>query len=746
MTDKWIIQDIENQIARRNRVVIIDPAGDCAYLLPHIEKQHYTILKTDANNTEEWQRIQEELLLRYEAESKHNTEKVIFYATRPKEKLSFLFDYCFTHGCVDLSNPVEWLRKKIFAATGHQITLENPMLLTAAKLGVGKNIAWWKEILQKLKELVSIEDELIPFLCDPEKFFRDKEVDVKRLYEEKFFELIGQSYRKIPARTLATEVANHLFSCLVNNDISPELLSIYHKWIDSNTYSRALHDYINTYKIDPQLNIWNVHPDHCFIAIDKQQLQQITSNFRDKAYVKEKLQKLQQRIKSQKTSNFVPQWWDDVATLVSFDNKALTQCNTFEKICTFYTSTFYKADRAIRKLYESFLQEEAIVRPLQEHYESLNHELLQRWYEYSNEFLSNQQGYLPKLLAQAKPGTAIIIGDGVRYEIAAFVASQLKHKCKISLGTMLADMPSETEHNMSALYVGTDQLLPVHKDREKSLTETTGKEITYLNLEALHYGIKADYLVLTYKDIDSAGEKLQMGAIKLFSEFENVLTEKIQLLLNMGYQQVHLITDHGFVLTGLLDESDKIEPFITGKKEVHERFLRTVEKQSDKDLLMFERPYGEFKYVYASKNHRPFKSKGVYGFSHGGFTPQEIILPNFVFSKEIEATKGLEVNIVNKKELGEVTGELFSIKIQATSKADDLFSAFRKIQVLLYANNIAYSSSNIITIDQGVTQSFDFSFGGHDEIIAVIVDASTQEQIDSVKVKKSNARDLGGLM
>ncbi|HON54814.1 MAG TPA: hypothetical protein PLG03_04625, partial [Bacteroidales bacterium] len=63
-----------------------------------------------------------------------------------------------------------------------------------------------------------------------------------------------------------------------------------------------------------------------------------------------------------------------------------------------------------------------------------------------------------------------------------------------------------------------------------------------------------------------------------------------------------------------------------------------------------------------------------------------------------------------------------------------------------YANNIAYSSSNIITIDRGETQSFEFSFGGHSEIIAVIVDASTQEQIDSVKVKKSNARDLDGLM
>jgi hypothetical protein len=66
--------------------------------------------------------------------------------------------------------------------------------------------------------------------------------------------------------------------------------------------------------------------------------------------------------------------------------------------------------------------------------------------------------------------------------------------------------------------------------------------------------------------------------------------------------------------------------------------------------------------------------------------------------------------------------------------------------VLLYANNLTYSSSHIITIEPSATQSFDFSFGGNNEIIAVIVDASTQEQIDSVKIKKSNARDLGGLL
>lgn len=100
-------------------------------------------------------------MLRYESERKHKTDKVVFYITRPKSELSFLFDYCFTHGCVDLFNPVEWLGKKLFTNTAHHIILDNSMLMIAAKLGIGKDLACRKKILQNLEELVLIDNELI---------------------------------------------------------------------------------------------------------------------------------------------------------------------------------------------------------------------------------------------------------------------------------------------------------------------------------------------------------------------------------------------------------------------------------------------------------------------------------------------------------------------------------------------------------------------------------------------------------
>ena len=425
---------------------------------------------------------------------------------------------------------------------------------------------------------------------------------------------------------------------------------------------------------------------------------------------------------------------------------SLETCGTLNAFIGYYKDTFSKVDRAIRNLYEAFLNDEALMRPLQEYYEGVNYLVLQTWFGLQNEYQSDQQGYLPKLFASAKPKTAVIVGDGIRYEIADSVAAHLQKQYQVDRQIMLADMPSETEHNMSALYVGGNEPVLLHKDRETFLSKLSGKDITFLPLEKVNYGLDADYLVLTYRDIDSAGEKLQQAAIKLFTEFESVLAEKISLLLNMGYQEVYLVTDHGFVLTGLLEEADKIEPSASGKKQVHERFIRTVERQTNDDWLAFDRKYGEYNYVYAVKSHRPFKSKGMYGFAHGGFTPQEIIIPKLRFSKTIAQTNQLDVFISNKKDLSEVTGELFVVKLETSKSANDLFGAQRKVQIKLYTGGKEYQSSNALTLVAGKTESVECSLNHNLEAQAVLLDAVTQEQLDSVIIKKSNLRDLGGLL
>ncbi|MFT4526691.1 MAG: hypothetical protein ACI85F_002867 [Bacteroidia bacterium] len=53
----------------RNRVVLLDPSGECGFALPIIKKQGYAVLEVDAGLKENWKQVREELFLRHEAET-----------------------------------------------------------------------------------------------------------------------------------------------------------------------------------------------------------------------------------------------------------------------------------------------------------------------------------------------------------------------------------------------------------------------------------------------------------------------------------------------------------------------------------------------------------------------------------------------------------------------------------------------------------------------------------------------------
>ena len=333
----------------------------------------------------------------------------------------------------------------------------------------------------------------------------------------------------------------------------------------------------------------------------------------------------------------------------------------------------------------------------------------------------------------------------MRYEVADSVASRISPDIRIDKKFMYAGLPSETEHNMSALYTADGKIISTKSEREKVLSQETGKNITYMQLEEVNETTDGDILVLTYKDIDDAGEKMQQAMLKLVDEFEDILVEKIQLLLHMGYKEVHLVTDHGFVLTGLLDESDKIPTDdVSGVKKVSERYIRSVEEQNSDKYISLHEPYGEYNYVNFAKSSRPFSSTGKYGYSHGGFTPQEVVIPNFVL--RYEKTNQLEVNIINKKDLSEVNGDIVAIKISSGDEAVDIMSSQRRVRVVLYSNGKEIDKSSILTMGPGKKESLDLSLNGANEAMVVVIDEDTKDQLDKAVINKTQMRDLGGLL
>ena len=76
---------------------------------------------------------------------------------------------------------------------------------------------------------------------------------------------------------------------------------------------------------------------------------------------------------------------------------------------------------------------------------------------------------------------------------------------------------------------------------------------------------------------------------------------------------------------------------------------------------------------------------------------------------------------------------------------NDLFTTNRKIMLLFFVGNEKVNESELITIEKNQQIKKEFRFDIYTEIDLVIIDALTKEQLDKTTIRKSNARDLGGL-
>ncbi|WP_177760872.1 PglZ domain-containing protein [Flavobacterium sp. I3-2] len=742
MVDQWIQQELQHQLSRRQLVVVLDPEGQLTQLVPAWQQAGYQLHQLNHSLPEEWQRVKEELFLRVDIEKAQKVETII-YSQRPKKQLSFLYDYTETHGVLDFSNTEEWLRQKLFKETGLQIQLTKEELLTAAKASVGKDIKWWKAVIQGLADVVNLEQEILPFIANPDAWEQQQADEVIQYVRQKLFAFVAQPVSDKPLKVLVQEVVEQMLHNIVQNKATEDKVW-YTNWLDSNQYIAVLKQYVKHFTIPQGFNHWEVESNHCFEEIDRKQLVDVVSNLHNVAFKTKYHSTIKKRIGNHRNP-LVPMWWKDISVVLSFDPSKISKLFSLKEVVAYYTTEYQALDRAIRNLYQEFLNEESILKPIQEYYQSINQELIDKWFTYKDDYQSNQQGYLVDLIKNSTKKLAVIVGDGVRWEIAEAVANAIDKTYEVHKQVMLADLPSETEHNMSALYVGDQQVLAKQSDREKELLKRTGKDIAFKKLVDTNATTQDPILVLTYKDIDSAGEKLQLDAIKLFAEFEKVLIKKIEELLRAGYEEVHLVTDHGFVLTGLLSDADKLEVSIDGNHSKSERYIRSVEKQHTDILWSIPKKYEQYQYINVAQSDRPFRTPGVYGFAHGGFAPQEVIIPNFMFKRKGNAQPALQVFISNKNQLTEVSGEYFKIKLETQVSEDSLFDSQRTLNITLYHNNIPLQTVEVITIQKNQQWDKEFGFEGHQQIVVLVEDATTKEKIDQVVVNKSTARDMGGL-
>ncbi|MDA3790699.1 MAG: PglZ domain-containing protein [Desulfobacula sp.] len=749
MIDRWFKNDLQSIYDSHLVAVFIDESGDAKFLLKAVENQ-FTIHETNSEV--------EELHVKYlieKAVSPHG--KFLIYTRSKKEDLKFIREYCETNGCLEIRYLQNYVKDKVHQSLNLNINLPKEELIAAAKVSVGKDLTYWMDLSHKgATQIFDLNKELLPFVHDPETYAREKyDAQLRETFYLKVNDLLGQDYLVKPATTLAKEVVNAMLDGLAQNHCIKILDTVYTGWLDSITFRDSFKGYLESYVLPVPLDIWKVSIHHPFHQVDEKWLAKIGAHLSDKATLPNTLAKLRQRHQSKQAQALGLVFWADVITLLEFDPKNIKYLGSFSECVEFYKKHFYRLDTAIRNLYAEFLNKKELLEPFQELYKEHVSIFLDKWFKYWSGYKETQTGTLQRIINENSKKTAVIVGDGVTYEIAQQVATRLKGSIKhtqllLKRDAIIADIPSETENNMSRIYMDNGVVEAVQTNREKYLiAQNPDVAIDFIRLDAVNVEARpGQFLICTYKDIDDMGEKLQQKALRYFPETIDFFAEKISLLLAGGYAKVYLITDHGFVLTGLLSEADKISVIPRGEVVKAERYIRAVEKQPDltPHLIEAEKNYKQFGYLYFAKNINPFKTTGSYGFSHGGVSPQELVTPYFSWERSSSVAASFSVVIENKADLKNVTGELFQIKICADDGPGELFSLDRKVYLIFFANKTQVNKSDVLIVQRNESITQEYTFDGHPALEVLLLDATTKQQLDRTVIQQNKDRDLGGLL
>jgi len=749
MIDLWLKEDLENIFSKNIVAVFIDEHTDAEFILDILNK---TFNVHQANSEIE------ELHVKYLIEKEQpSATKHVIYTNLAKGDLKYIREYCEVNGCLDIRHLENYIKAKVHKALNLNINLPKDQLITAAKMSIGKDLSYWMDLCHKgSSEIFDLKLELLPFIHDPVLFTKKYDDQLLTTFFQKVNELLGQEYIVKPAQTLADEIVAKMFDGLACNDCEPVLESVYVQWLNSKEHDGSFEKYLSNYlsknsnanSLNSNQDIWNINVNHPFKLIDEQWLKAIGKDINNKAVLPNYLAKISQRDQSKQAQSLNINFWADIKVLLEFDDKNIGYLSNREQCIEFYTKHFHKLDTAIRNLYTEFLNNPEILAPYQDFYKHFVDVFFDKWFKYIEGYQENQTGILQRIIDENSQKTAIIVGDGVAYELACEVSKKVSDNFKFTNDIIMADLPSLTVNNMSRIYMANGMVDKVQNKREKYLTkQNPSTEIDYVRLDEVNSEARSgQYLICTYKDIDDMGDKLNNKALKYFPESVDFFAQQIAVLLNSGYQKVFLITDHGFVLTGMLTDADKITPTLNGQNYVAERYIRTVDKQhSATSYVEIEKQYEEFNYHYFSRTMNPFKTPSVYGFAHGGAAPQELITPYFCWERTAETGGSLNAKFINKADLKNVSGELYLLKIQSDDSEDNIFEMERKVYLVKFCGKEQIGKSDVFTLKQGETVNKEYTFDGNNKIEIQLLDALTKEQLDKAIVKKNNDRDLGGL-
>lgn len=344
-----------------------------------------------------------------------------------------------------------------------------------------------------------------------------------------------------------------------------------------------------------------------------------------------------------------------------------------------------------------------------------------------------QRDFFNKYVRSNKERTAVIISDGMRYEVGCELYKRMQDnpKCKdsLSIKPMLSVLPSYTR-------LGMEALLP-HKTLEltddfkelvdgKYAVDTSTRQVVlqsyvpdsrcvkYSDIKSLK-GMElrdvftSQQVVYIYHDqIDHAGENTEDEVFRACSKAVDEISELIRRISNSANTYRFIVTsDHGFIYKrNPVRQSDKISTAEEPGKLKKRRYIVAKEPVIDDGVLNIGLGYmlgnEDDKIISYSCSTSVFSAKGNAGLNyvHGGSSPQEMLVPVIDIKMDKGAVQTHTVQIMLISLIRKITNLVTTLDFIQSEPVSDVVKGTTYKLYFLSEENEKVSNENIYVADK----------------------------------------------
>ncbi|MGF6906032.1 BREX-1 system phosphatase PglZ type A [Fusobacterium sp. PH5-44] len=439
-----------------------------------------------------------------------------------------------------------------------------------------------------------------------------------------------------------------------------------------------------------------------------------------------------------------------------------------------YTKKYYLIDELYRKFYYSY--DKIKNDHLSKVFDRLENKIL---YFYEKEYLEillpiwsekisdrkklpQQSDFYMNYIEKSDTRVAVIISDGLRYEIGKEICLNLEKESNaeiIQISGLIAELPTKTYSGMVNLLPNVNRAIMLDTEKatvdgiDTSTLANRGKildnskegsiAVAYDNFnkmkkseqEAFIKGKKVIYIY--HNSIDETGDA-GLTENRTFDACHTAvrdITSMTKSLSSLGVVNIFITSDHGFIYErNTVLENNKLELTNTNYTVIGKRYGISAEEVEERGCITVH--LGNWYGIFPHKNQRIKSSGGGLQYIHGGISPQEMIVPLVHYKGGAKVRKPAKVNVKIKENIGKITSNLtkFSLyQTEAVSIKDKLVE--RNVLAALYSGN--EKVSNFYPLKLNATEEnhiYNFSLtltGDHKKVVLKVMDTETEDILDT---------------